>query len=77
MTLAKINPPAAALDEGINTPLPLTTALGKVFDRAILRNRWVRPISNMVVAWADKWTRAFAATRHDLLAADNNDFDLT
>jgi len=43
--------------------LPLTQALGRVFDHAHLRNRGLRPINNLLVAWADKWTNSFASLR--------------
>ena len=43
--------------------LPLTLALGRVFDHLHLRGRWLRAINNLLVAWADKWTKDFATSR--------------
>jgi hypothetical protein len=54
---------------GTGIKLPLTTALGRIFHATVLRSRWLRPLNNMMVAWAAKWTKDFASLRRELLSA--------
>jgi hypothetical protein len=49
-------------------PMPLATTLGAAFDLLVVRNRWMRPIANILVSWADKWSLTFADLRKQLLA---------
>jgi hypothetical protein len=60
--------PTAAIEAGINVALPLTTAIGRLFDQTILTNRWAKPIINTTVAWANHWTLIFAKIRRELLS---------
>jgi hypothetical protein len=47
--------------------LPLTDALGSVFDDTVLKGRQCRPISNSLVNWADGWLLQFASLRKRLI----------
>ncbi len=62
-----VSPFTAKLPELLDSLLPLSLRLGRVFDATVLPSNFMRRPANIVKAWGSSWTSLFASLRSTLL----------
>lgn len=62
-----VTPFPAKLPELIDSMLPLSLRLGRVFDATVLPSNFMRRPANIIKKWGSDWTALFASLRSSLL----------